>query len=110
LAVRRREERTASSDAFPQVIRSLRSDNSCATSLEKTEEAWRFFHKDYNNKTMQATTNEATPLANNNDTPLANNQAMQLANNQDTLPGATQLDANNNQAAQLTPTWLRSGY
>ena len=49
---------------------------------------------------MQATTNQATPLANNNDTPLANNQAMQLANNQDTLPGATPLDANNNQAAR----------
>jgi hypothetical protein len=44
--------------------------------------------QDNNNKTMQATTNQATPLA-NHATPLADNQATLLANNPDTLSGAT---------------------
>jgi hypothetical protein len=55
--------------------------------------------QDNNNKTMQATTNQATPLA-NHATPLADNQATLLANNPDTLSGATPLAVNNNQAAR----------
>ena len=55
--------------------------------------------QDNNNKTMQATTNQAAPLA-NHATPLADNQATLLANNPDTLSGATPLAVNNNQAAR----------